>query len=114
MKTLKTIVALTLVMVALCSALTATAEMVDYGEFYPLLTVVLGSERVEDFDLWEVECMDQFGRVWAFFADCYEWEEGDLCNLLMWAVGETETSHEIIEVYYVGHLEEGSFLQWGE
>ena len=100
-------------MIAIGYAMPATAEGVgDRGEFYPRLTVVVETEQIGDTDLWIITCLDRFGNTWDFFADEGEWTRGDLCNLLMWNMGEREEDDEVIEVYWEGHIEEQEVLQW--
>lgn len=72
----------------------------NYGEFYPRLSIVI--------DIYDnvVVCLDREGNVWEFFT--YEgddsWTVGDICNLLMWNVSENSNEHEIVEVYWEGHI----------
>lgn len=92
-----------LILVSTAFALPAKAEA-DRGEFYPKLTVVVSSVRI-DTGLWVVDCRDQEGNKWSFFDDEGTWEYGDIANLLMWNMGEREEDDEIIEVYWEGYTE---------
>ena len=105
MKTTKIIITATIITVALivlCGIATATAEVGDRGEFYPLLTVVTGYEQLGDTDIWTIDCTDRFGRVWSFYGEKEDAHIGYIYNLLMWNLGETEEEDEVIEVYYEG------------
>lgn len=106
MKTMKIALIATLITaLIICScacALPACAE--DRGEFYPLLTVVVGWENIGE-DLTLVTCMDREGNLWSFYSDPAEWKIGDLANLLMWNLQEIEEADEVIEVYYEGRAD---------
>ena len=104
MKTTKIIVIATIItiaLIALCGIATATAEVCDRGEYYPLLTVVTGYEQIGDTDLWLIDCTDHFGRVWSFYGEAEDAHIGYVYNLLMWNTGEAD---EIIEVYPEGRI----------
>lgn len=105
---MKKLTAIILTMIILFSLCSACAEVGDRGEFYPLLTVVTGFERIDgQIDTqWIITCTDRFGRDWAFYGEETDAHIGNLYNLLMWNMGEeTEEADEIIEVYYEGRLE---------
>lgn len=105
MRTTKIIITATIITVALivlCGIATATAEVGDRGEFYPLLTVVTGYEQLGDTDIWTIDCTDRFGRVWSFYGEQEDAHVGNIYNLLMWNLGEVEEDDEVIEVYYEG------------
>lgn len=107
MKTLKIAIIATIattLIIALCGIATATAEVGDRGEFYPLLTVVTGYEQLGDTDIWTIDCTDRFGRVWSFYGEKEDAHIGYIYNLLMWNLGETEEEDEVIEVYYEGMM----------
>lgn len=82
----------------------AEAEELDRGEFYPRLTVVVNTTRIET-QLWAVECRDQWGHTWSFYDDCGTWDRGDIANLMMWAVSENPENDEVIDVYWAGYTE---------
>ena len=89
-----------------CSfAIPAGAEAEDHSEFYPRLTVVIEKEQIANTGLWVIYCQDKGGNVWAFYDDEGEWNVGDIANLLMWNLNETEEEDEIIEVYWEGYTE---------
>ena len=79
----------------------ATAE--EYGEFYPRLTIVFQIENANDCRI--VYCMDKSQNIWTFFDHEFEYEQGDIANLLMWNNDHDITQHEIIEVYWEGYTE---------
>ena len=109
MKTTKIIAAatiITLVLIALCGV--ATAER---GEFFPLLTLCIGYEQVEDSDEFIYDCIDKDGNVWSFYGDRGDYRVGDMLNLLMWNCGGAEDA-EVIEVYYEGTLTVAEMLNW--
>ena len=97
---MKTIVIATLLTIALifsCAcAIPATAE-----EANPL-TVVIGT-AYEGGDLWRIDCLANDGNIWSFYADCAEWEQGDLARLYMW-------HDEVIDVEWVGYIDLGCLL----
>lgn len=90
-----------MILISCACAMPAKAER---PEFYPILTVVVNSVRIED-DLWIVDCRDKDGHVHSFFDDEGTWEYGDVANLLMWAT-EVEEEDEVIEVYWEGYTED--------
>lgn len=105
MKEIKIIAIATIVTICLIvSCAFATAEEADHGEFYPKLTVVRGSHRIES-RLWVVECVDRGGNVWTFYDEEGTWEQGDIANLIMWAVTEDPFEDEVVEIYWEGHTE---------
>ena len=83
-------------------AMPAFAE--DRGEFYPKLTIVVSSVKI-DSQLWVVDCKDKNGNIWSFFDDEGVWKQGDIINLLMWKMGENEKEDEILEVYWEGYTD---------
>lgn len=105
--------ALTIAIIISCACITpACAERGDRGEFYPLLTVVVGYERIGDTDEWVIDCMDRYGRVWSFYGEEEDAHIGMLFNLLMWNMGEAEEEDEIIEVYYEGEISPVEQAHW--
>jgi len=102
----------TIIIIALCGIATATAEVGDRGEYYPLLTVVTGYEQIEDTDLWIIDCTDRFGRVWSFYGEEEDAHIGSVYNLLMWNMGEAEEDDEIIEVYHEGIMTPAEMLHF--
>lgn len=114
MKTTKIIIIATIITIMLiCSvacAMPAHAEE-EHGEFYPRLTVVVGWGKIGE-GLRIVYCMDKQGEIWSFYDEEEEWDAGDVANLLMWDTGKDVETHEIIEVYYEGHLEAIDFANW--
>lgn len=105
MKTIKTAIIATIITCAIIigCACTVPACAEDYGEFYPLLTVV--TDTWQDGDWYIVECTDKTGNQWRFFSEDDSWQPGDIANLLMWNIGESQYEHEIIEVYWEGYVE---------
>ena len=103
---------ITIIIITLCGVATATAEVGDRGEFYPLLTVVTGYERIEGTDLWIIDCTDHFGRVWSFYGEAEDAHIGYVYNLLMWNLGEAEEADEIIEVYHEGRMAPAEMLHF--
>ena len=115
MKTTKIITiatAITIAIITLCGIATANAEVGDRGEFYPLLTVVTGYERIGDTDMWIIDCTDKDGRVWSFYGEEEDAHIGIMFNLLMWNMGEAEEDDEVIEVYYEGRMDTMQMVQW--
>ena len=92
-----------MILISCACAMPAYAEQ-ERGEFYPRLTVIVASTRI-DTRLWVIDCRDKDGNVWSFFDDEGTWEKGDIANLLMWNMGEQEEDDEIIEVYWEGYTE---------
>ena len=88
--------------IILSCAVAFSAKAEEYGEFYPRLTVVIGSTRIES-NLWVVSCKDKNNNIWSFFDKEGTWKNGDIANLLMWNNGEIK-QHEIIEVYWEGYV----------
>lgn len=113
MKTTKIIIIATIATVLLiCSvayAMPVHAE--EHGEFYPRLAVVVGWGKVAE-DLRIVYCMDKQGEIWSFYDEEEEWDAGDVANLLMRDTGKDAETHEIVEVYYEGHLNTIDFANW--
>ena len=116
MKTTKIITiatAITLCIITLCGIATAHAEVGDRGEFYPLLAVVTGYERIGDTDLWVIDVTDKDGRVWSFYGEEDDAHIGIMFNLLMWNLGgEHEEEDEIVEVYYEGRMDQQAMMAW--
>lgn len=108
----KTIAILIITILTFACIATATAEVGDRGEFYPLLTVVVGYERIGDTDEWIIDCMDKDGRVWSFYGEEEDAHVGIMFNLLMWNMGEAEEDDEIIEAYYEGRMDTMQMMQW--
>ena len=108
MKEVKIIAIATIITICLiisCAFATpAGAEEADHGEFYPKLTIVRSSTRIEA-RLWVVECVDKVGNVWTFYDEEGTWAEGDIANLLMWVMTEDPFDDEIIEAYWEGYVE---------
>lgn len=76
----------------------------DYGEFYPLLTIVTNTQQEGEWYI--VECTDKSGNQWIFYSDDNSWQRGDIANLLMWNIGASQFENEIIEVYWEGYTED--------
>ena len=99
---------ITICLILSCAyAMPAHAE--NRPEFYPKLTVVAHTIRIED-HLWVVECQDKDGNIWGFYDDEHTWAEGDIANLLMMTVNEKEEEDEIVEVYREGYTE--NITEW--
>lgn len=112
-KIISTATAITIAIIIACSfVMTASAEVGDRGEFYPLLTVVTGYERIGDTDMWIIDCTDKDGRVWSFYGEKEDAHIGNVYNLLMWNMGEAEEDDEIIEVYYEGRMDDHALMAW--
>lgn len=106
--TTATIITCVLMLLTGCLMPVQAEEAVTAGsrpEFYPKLTIVVDTIRITD-GLWVVNCQDREGNLWAFFDNEGTWEEGDLANLLMWAVSEIEEEDEVVEVYWEGYVED--------
>lgn len=116
MKTTKIITiatAITMAIIIACSiTVPASAEVGDRGEFYPLLAVVTGYEKIGDTDLWIIDVTDKDGRVWSFYGEAEDAHVGIMFNLLMWNMGEAEEEDEIVEVYYEGRLDDAGLMAW--
>jgi len=78
-------------MIAVAIAMPAVAEE------EPVTAVVIGSAEVEN-GLWKVDCLLDDGNVWAFLADCDEWERGDLARLFF-------DGDEIADVEWIGYFD---------
>ena len=109
---MKIIATITAIIIALCIATTATAEVGDRGEFYPRLAVVTGWELIEGTNEYLISCTDKDGDVWEFFGEEEDAHIGNIFNLLMWNMGENEKNDEIIEVYYEGRMTEDAMYAW--
>ena len=59
----------------------AEAANPEFGEFYPKLTVVFEIEN--QFQYRVIRCMDTSRNIQEFYDDEFEWEPGDIANLLM-------------------------------
>ena len=80
----------------------AESENPETSEFYPKLTVVFDTEDNEKYRI--VQCIDTSQNIWKFFDDEFEWEPGDIANLLMWNCNsQNPFDDEIIEVYWEGY-----------
>lgn len=106
---MKKITAIIITVIALFSIVTATA---DRGEFYPRLAVVTAYEQIEGTDEWIIICTDKDGEEWAFYGEEEDALIGNVFNLLMWNMGETETDNEIIEAYYEGRMDYHALIAW--
>jgi len=73
-------------------------------EFYPKLTIAVSCTAIDP-DFRVIDCIDREGKKWSFFDDEGIWQEGDIVNLLMWALNENEEEDEIVEVYWEGHTD---------
>ena len=109
---MKKITAIIITIITLFAIATASAEVGDRGEFYPLLTVVTGYEHIGDTDMWIIDCTDKDGRVWSFYGEEEDAHIGNIYNLLMWNMGEAEEDDEIIEVYYEGCMDNQALIAW--
>ena len=116
MKTTKIITiatAITIAIILTCGfALSASAEVGDRGEFYPLLAVVTGYKQIGDTDLWIIDVTDKDGRVWSFYGEEEDCHIGTMFNLLMCNMGEAEEDDEIVEVYYEGTMDNAALMAW--
>lgn len=97
-----TIIATIITIVIIMSCAYAMPAQAARPEFYPKLTIVV-SCTVIDSELYIIDCVDREGYKWSFFDYENTWREGDIANLLMWALNEQEEEDEIIEVYWEGH-----------
>lgn len=109
---MKKIIAIIIAVIALFTIATATAEVGDRGEFYPLLAVVTAYEQIGDTDMWVINVTDKDGRVWSFYGEEEDCHIGTMFNLLMWNMGEAEENDEIIEVYYEGRMTTAEMLHF--
>lgn len=115
MKTTKIITiatAITIAIISLFGIATASSEVGDRGEFYPLLTVVTAYEQIGDTDMWIISVTDKDGRVWDFYGEEEDAHIGNIYNLLMWNMGEREEDDEIVEVYFEGTMDNTSLMAW--
>lgn len=104
------IIATIITAIIICScAYAIPAQAEDRPEFYPKLTIVINTVRIED-HLWIVECRDREDNMWYFYDDEHTWAKGDIANLLMMAINEEEEDDEIIEVYWEGYTE--NITEW--
>jgi hypothetical protein len=92
----------TIALIALCGIATATAE--ELPDFYPRLAVVVSCEETAENE-WFVLTEDTTGNLWGYYEDSDSCNVGDLCILMIFNNGEDITTHEIVEVYYEGTLE---------
>ena len=109
---MKRIIATIITITILTACACAIAEVGDRGEFYPRLAVVTSYERIEDSDLWVITCTDKDGNEWAFYGEDEDAHIGNIFNLLMWNLGETEEEDEIVEVYYEGEMTPVELAHW--
>jgi len=107
MKELKvSVIATIITALIICScAYTMPAHAEEHGEFYPLLTIVVNTHKIDD-DIYMVDCRDKDSNIWSFYDDEGTWSEGDIANLLMWDIDEKEEEHEIVEVYWEEYTED--------
>lgn len=109
---MKKTTAIIIAIIALFATAAAAAEIGDRGEFYPRLAVVTAYEQIEGTDEWIIICTDKDGEEWAFYGEEEDARIGNVFNLLMWNIGETETDDEIIEVYYEGRMDHSALRVW--
>ena len=98
------IIATIVTCVILISCACAIPAQAERPEFYPKLTVVVDSIRI-DSHLWVVDCRDKDGNIWSFFDDEGTWARGDIANLLMMTINENEEEDELVEIYWEGFTE---------
>jgi len=92
------------IIIGCAQALPANAEAAnpEFGEFYPKLTAVFEIEDQSEYRI--VRCIDTSRNIWEFYDDGFEWEPGDIANLLMWNCNsQNPYDDEIIEVYWEGY-----------
>ena len=99
------IIATIITIIILVSCAYAMPVLAERPEFYPKLTIVTSSVRIES-RLWVVDCRDKEGNIWSFFDEEGIWKQGDIANLLMWATSENEKEDEIVEVYWAGYTDD--------
>lgn len=97
---MKIIIALMIACLTLTPCFSA-AEEFDHGEYYPLLTVAVEVETLEDCLV--VTCLDKMGNLWVFYdADCI-CECDDVYILMMHDVNNTPDNFEddiILDIYW--------------
>lgn len=102
MKTMLKVVAIATI-ITICVIVSCSYAMAEEAEFYPKLTIITEVEQMGD-ELWVVYGIDHNGNQWSFYDDEGTWEAGDLANLMMWNNSPDPENHEVIEVYFEGHL----------
>lgn len=75
------------------------AEEDTKASLYPRTTVVTFVDTITD----TVMCEDAVGEVWEFYG-CDDWQEGDICTLLMENTGKADSIYDdtIIKTIYNG------------
>ena len=107
--TIHTIITVIAIMLILSCTYSHVATAEDLPEFYPKLTVVVGTTQIDDC-LWTIDCLDYNDNIWSFYDEEGTWTKGDIANLLMWNIDEREEEHEIVEVYWTGYTE--NITEW--
>lgn len=98
-----TIIAISIIISCAC-AMPACAENIypETQELYPKLTVVFEIEDSPEYRI--VRCMDVSQNIWEFYDDEFEWEPGDIANLLMWNCdSQNPYDDEIIDIIWEGY-----------
>jgi hypothetical protein len=90
------------VIIATASLYTATPQ-INMG-FYPMTTVVTDV----NYDTDEVTCTDFNGNDWVF-TECEDWNEGDICSMIMCDNGTEIIYDDII----ISERYDGWFDGWG-
>lgn len=105
--TMKKIYAILLVTMLCCVSCIVYAEKNDgeLTEFYPRLVMVVDFDYIKDL----VICVDVNGDEWLFYGTD-DYLVGDVCILMMWNNSDDYTDHEIVAVFYEGHLDNGIFM----
>lgn len=92
------------IIIGCAQAMPACAEKFEpeFENVYPKLTAVFEIENESQFRI--VRCMDTSRNVWEFYDDEFEWEVGDVANLLMWDCNsQNPYDDEIINVIWEGY-----------
>ena len=92
------------IIIGCAHAMPACAEKFEpeFENVYPKLTAVFEIENESQFRI--VRCMDSSRNVWEFYDDEFEWEVGDVANLLMWDCNsQNPYDDEIINVIWEGY-----------
>ena len=101
MKQFKIAIIATIITVCIMIGCTYACACADKLELYPMLTIVVNVKDYEECRV--VTCMDRSRNKWEFYDEEYEWEVGDIANLLMNGYNTTTIyDDDIIDIIWNG------------